>query len=107
VAGVSAFGFGGTNFHAVLEEYTGDYLGGEAPALARWPAELFVWRRPSLDTLLADVQAVHDALARGASPDLAGLARALWEACPARPAQPTLAVVADSLVPGSTDETFI
>src|SRR5205823_5853048 len=23
-AGVSAFGFGGTNFHAVIEEYTGD-----------------------------------------------------------------------------------
>src|SRR5206468_2376903 len=25
-AGVSAFGFGGTNFHVVLEEYQGDYL---------------------------------------------------------------------------------
>ncbi|WP_261569496.1 type I polyketide synthase, partial [Frankia gtarii] len=39
-AGVSAFGFGGTNFHAVLSAYTG----GPEPAhgLDAWPAELFV-----------------------------------------------------------------
>ncbi|MEW1824474.1 SDR family NAD(P)-dependent oxidoreductase [Streptomyces sp. NPDC088196] len=42
VAGLSAFGFGGTNFHAVIEAY------GEAvpPAqgLDAWPAELFTFR---------------------------------------------------------------
>ncbi|MBX6390349.1 MAG: acyltransferase domain-containing protein, partial [Frankia sp.] len=41
-AGVSAFGFGGTNFHVVLSAYAG----GPEPAhgLDRWPAELFVIR---------------------------------------------------------------
>ncbi|MFD7630904.1 SDR family oxidoreductase [Streptomyces sp. NPDC059851] len=42
-AGVSAFGFGGTNFHAVLAAHSGD---GPPPAHARdeWPAELFLFR---------------------------------------------------------------
>ncbi|MFH8388974.1 SDR family NAD(P)-dependent oxidoreductase [Streptomyces sp. NPDC018036] len=42
LAGVSAFGFGGTNFHVVL----GAYAGGATPtqALDEWPAELFVFR---------------------------------------------------------------
>ncbi|WP_462166063.1 beta-ketoacyl synthase N-terminal-like domain-containing protein, partial [Frankia sp. AiPs1] len=41
-AGVSAFGFGGTNFHVVLSAYDG----GPEPAhgLDQWPAELFVIR---------------------------------------------------------------
>ncbi|WP_238438179.1 type I polyketide synthase, partial [Frankia nepalensis] len=41
-AGVSAFGFGGTNFHVVLSAYDG----GPEPAhgLGQWPAELFVVR---------------------------------------------------------------
>jgi acyl transferase domain-containing protein len=40
VAGLSAFGFGGTNFHAVIENYT-----PERPAapLKAWPSELFVF----------------------------------------------------------------
>ncbi|MFB9908674.1 SDR family NAD(P)-dependent oxidoreductase [Allokutzneria oryzae] len=42
VAGVSAFGFGGTNFHVVLRGYDG----GPAPRHAgdAWPAELFTFR---------------------------------------------------------------
>ncbi|WP_448203901.1 SDR family NAD(P)-dependent oxidoreductase [Azospirillum sp. sgz302134] len=38
-AGVSAFGFGGTNFHAVLEGYDDD---GAALGADDWPCELFV-----------------------------------------------------------------
>jgi acyl transferase domain-containing protein/NADP-dependent 3-hydroxy acid dehydrogenase YdfG len=39
-AGVSAFGFGGSNFHVVLEEYVG--AGQHAPKLRSMPAELVV-----------------------------------------------------------------
>ncbi|MDH6135659.1 acyl transferase domain-containing protein/NAD(P)H-dependent flavin oxidoreductase YrpB (nitropropane dioxygenase family) [Kitasatospora sp. MAA4] len=41
VAGVSAFGFGGTNFHAVLRGYDGP---PPVHALQEWPAELFTFR---------------------------------------------------------------
>lgn len=43
-AGVSAFGFGGTNFHVVLEEHTAlPYVPGraEGPSCPDWPSELF------------------------------------------------------------------
>ncbi|WP_245982487.1 type I polyketide synthase [Lentzea flaviverrucosa] len=42
VAGVSAFGFGGTNFHTVIAGYTG----ADEPrhGLTAWPAELFLVR---------------------------------------------------------------
>ena len=58
-AGVSAFGFGGTNFHAVLEEYQGDL---RAPAdvaqTEKWPAELYVWNDPTPASLSAATAAV-------------------------------------------------
>ena len=63
-AGVSAFGFGGTNFHAVLEEYTG----GSAPAAAgapRWPYELFVFRARDEATLAGDLGRLIGALRSG------------------------------------------
>lgn len=41
-AGVSAFGFGGTNFHAVIE--SNHQVSDELPALKSWPSELFVFR---------------------------------------------------------------
>jgi acyl transferase domain-containing protein/NAD(P)-dependent dehydrogenase (short-subunit alcohol dehydrogenase family) len=97
VAGVSAFGFGGTNFHAVLEEYTGDYLDHARPAFNRWPAELLVWRRPSREALLSAVQSTCDALAHGAAPELADLAYSLCKANPDQTELPKLAVVATSL----------
>jgi acyl transferase domain-containing protein/NAD(P)H-dependent flavin oxidoreductase YrpB (nitropropane dioxygenase family)/NAD(P)-dependent dehydrogenase (short-subunit alcohol dehydrogenase family) len=42
IAGVSAFGFGGTNFHAVLSSYDG--AGAPEAGLSEWPVELFVLR---------------------------------------------------------------
>lgn len=51
-AGVSAFGFGGTNFHTILEEYVPPCAAEEPPAVQAWPAELFVWKSASQDDLL-------------------------------------------------------
>jgi acyl transferase domain-containing protein/NAD(P)H-dependent flavin oxidoreductase YrpB (nitropropane dioxygenase family)/NAD(P)-dependent dehydrogenase (short-subunit alcohol dehydrogenase family)/acyl carrier protein len=97
VAGVSAFGFGGTNFHAVLEEYTGDYLNESHPAINRWPAELFVWRRASNEALSSSIQQVQKALACGAAPQLADLAYSIWTSNPDAGVDSTLAIVATSL----------
>jgi acyl transferase domain-containing protein/NAD(P)H-dependent flavin oxidoreductase YrpB (nitropropane dioxygenase family)/NAD(P)-dependent dehydrogenase (short-subunit alcohol dehydrogenase family)/acyl carrier protein len=111
-AGVSAFGFGGTNFHTVLEEYTGDFLNRPNSALRNWPAELLVWRRSDASTLLADVKKCRDALTTGAQPALAELAAAVWQSSKngvvtgakaangqpeAQTSSPILAVVATSL----------
>ena len=52
--GVSAFGFGGTNFHAVLEEYRQDL--GEPADVAqteKWPADLYLWDDPTPAELAA------------------------------------------------------
>jgi acyl transferase domain-containing protein/NAD(P)H-dependent flavin oxidoreductase YrpB (nitropropane dioxygenase family)/acyl carrier protein len=96
-AGVSAFGFGGTNFHTVLEEYTGDFLNRPAAGLRQWPAELFVWRRPDPAAVLGAAKHCRDALAAGAAPGLGDLAASVWQSSRAGPGQPTLAVVASSL----------
>lgn len=44
VAGVSAFGFGGTNFHAVLRSASPEESEPPGSGLERWPAELFLVR---------------------------------------------------------------
>lgn len=55
--GVSAFGFGGTNFHTVLEEYEPpcQKAADQAPGLEAWPAELFVWKAANTKDLLKAV----------------------------------------------------
>jgi malonyl CoA-acyl carrier protein transacylase len=57
---VSAFGFGGTNFHAVLSAYDG----GPEPdqGLAEWPAELFVFRGADRDAAVDQVRHLEDLL---------------------------------------------
>ncbi|MFQ6078881.1 MAG: type I polyketide synthase, partial [Thermodesulfobacteriota bacterium] len=74
-AGVSAFGFGGTNFHVVLEEYTGDYLDHlKHASFQKWPSELLIWKGHSRKELLEAIRPVEEALAQGAKPSLGDLA---------------------------------
>ena len=61
-AGVSAFGFGGTNFHIVLEEYTADFKAREAPAKSTWPSELFLMRGANAQSLARAVATLEDSL---------------------------------------------
>ncbi|HEX04675.1 MAG TPA: acyltransferase domain-containing protein, partial [Bacteroidetes bacterium] len=95
--GVSAFGFGGTNFHLVLEEY--DSLANRAPAGAHWwPHDLFVWRTADEKSLLRSVKSVHKALEAGAKPRKRDLAYSLALQADAAIDKPTLlAIVATDL----------
>ncbi|MFB6813923.1 SDR family NAD(P)-dependent oxidoreductase [Streptomyces sp. NPDC056347] len=71
IAGVSAFGFGGTNFHVVMRAHE------QAPAphaLERWPAELFVFRGDDQAAARA-VRRLLDLLERGGAWRLRDYAR--------------------------------
>lgn len=74
---VSAFGFGGTNFHAVLEEYSGDKNGAaSSPGENRWPHELFVFGSPSRMSMISELNLLLKTLRQGKKPRL--------EICPTR-----------------------
>ncbi|MGM5630459.1 type I polyketide synthase [Apibacter raozihei] len=47
ISGVSAFGFGGTNFHVVMENYQSEVK--QTSALTLWPSELFIFRGDTLE----------------------------------------------------------
>ena len=59
-AGVSAFGFGGTNFHAVLEEYQGQKLDRQESAICDFPTELFSFRTASRANLERQIDALEN-----------------------------------------------
>jgi acyl transferase domain-containing protein/NAD(P)H-dependent flavin oxidoreductase YrpB (nitropropane dioxygenase family) len=81
-AGVSAFGFGGTNFHAVLEAYDRNVASAPSACFRDWPAELLVWRAESAEALAGQLEELSLALGGGARPHLCDLSDALiraWE----------------------------
>ncbi|MGQ0620035.1 MAG: SDR family NAD(P)-dependent oxidoreductase [Panacagrimonas sp.] len=91
----SAFGFGGTNFHAVLEEYRG---GGASNGSNRWPSELFLFRAPDVAGLVREVEKLIPNIQPGSRVKPASLASSLALHAEARRGQPaTLAVVATDL----------
>lgn len=95
-AGISAFGFGGTNFHAVVEEYRDDYRSERPPmAMERWPAELLVWDGDSRGQLVAQLQMLAEGLAAGGRPELRDLGYTLTQATGGRDHR--LALLARSL----------
>ncbi|MFE6004996.1 SDR family oxidoreductase [Streptomyces sp. NPDC056450] len=62
VAGVSAFGFGGTNFHVVLRAYD---QAPPAHTLDTWPAELFMFRGRDAAAARRAARALLDLIRRG------------------------------------------
>ncbi|WP_421793934.1 SDR family NAD(P)-dependent oxidoreductase [Hydrocarboniphaga effusa] len=75
--GVSAFGFGGTNFHAVLEEYRDGMAHAEVPGARSWTQELIVFRAADAASLKADVERVLELAKAGPRLKLALLAASL------------------------------
>ncbi|MCC9020655.1 type I polyketide synthase [Flavobacterium lipolyticum] len=58
-AGISAFGFGGTNFHMVIENHPQKE---EAAILQYWPSELFVFRGDNYDAAKIQLEQVKTLL---------------------------------------------
>ena len=97
-AGVSAFGFGGTNFHAVLEEAAPNGSSASPTQVLRdWPAELFLWKGDSPDAILGALGLLASSLANGAQPRLADLAAAVCREHDKATGPHCLAIVAGSL----------
>lgn len=93
-AGVSAFGFGGTNFHAVLEEYAGQQA--STAGQDRWPHELLVFRAADTTQLQQQIAQLQPVLAAPGNLRFAELAKALARAAEGRGDAPLrLALVAD------------
>jgi acyl transferase domain-containing protein/NAD(P)H-dependent flavin oxidoreductase YrpB (nitropropane dioxygenase family)/NAD(P)-dependent dehydrogenase (short-subunit alcohol dehydrogenase family) len=96
-AACSAFGFGGTNFHIVLEEFAGEYRDWlHAPSANAWSVELFVWRQKDRAALTSQVEAFERASANLDGVLLRDLAASLATTI-ASPSDYTLAIVAGSV----------
>jgi acyl transferase domain-containing protein/NAD(P)H-dependent flavin oxidoreductase YrpB (nitropropane dioxygenase family) len=79
-AGVSAFGFGGTNFHAVLEAYDRSIIAAPESTVRDWPVDLFVWQTEAPEGLVAQLDQLAAGLESGARPHLCDLSHTLMRA---------------------------
>jgi len=98
-AAVSSFGFGGTNFHVVVEEYAGDGSDAfvETAPVDEWPSELTYWTAASVHHLDIALQEFDERLSRNPDVPLRSVAAAVCRSTIAAPARPLrLAIVASS-----------
>lgn len=96
LAGVSAFGFGGTNAHAVLEEYR-DPLADPPPGGRDWPVELVILKAADRAGLAARAGRLAESLQNASSVKLRNLAYTLAVRAAADPGPAVLALVCPDL----------
>jgi acyl transferase domain-containing protein/phosphopantetheinyl transferase (holo-ACP synthase) len=93
-AGINAFGFGGINAHAVLEEFDGGSAADHRPP---WETEVCILESESQDGLLAEAERLASALASAPPFGLTDLAFTLGRALGRAERPLRLAIVASSL----------
>jgi len=77
-AGVSALGFGGTNFHVVLEEYTAGYRESSCLDISPREAEIFSWTRASRAEIQDIIKHISSELEKTEITDLAQAAYSVF-----------------------------
>ncbi|VUD47119.1 Phenolphthiocerol synthesis polyketide synthase type I Pks15/1 [Thalassocella blandensis] len=77
-AAISAFGFGGTNFHAVLSAPDDIVKRGES-GVAKWPAEIFVFTGSDFSQAAQQMETLATFISTDARHELRDLSFSLWQ----------------------------
>ena len=91
-AGVNAFGFGGVNAHAILEEAPANAV--RPRGMSPWEAECCVLAADNRDQLLRSLDRLQAFLDARPDVPLADIAQSLWHELPEKPGPQRLSIVA-------------